>query len=308
MTRLPLVSALVVALSLGAAACGGGAGSDPAAELVDLHGAGASFPAPLYDKWFKAYVAAHPNVRIDYQSLGSGAGVNAVHEQDGGLRRERRRDDRRGNVESREGRAAAADDGGRGRARVQPAGPQDRRCGSHARPTRASSSARSRSGMTRRSRRPIPARSFPATNITVVHRADASGTTFVFTQHLSAISDAWKTGPGTSKSAELADRRRRQGQRRRHVVHQADGRRHRLHRVRLREADEHAVGTAREQEWRVRRGEHHVEPGRARRDAAAGQPARLRGGSRGRRRRIRSSPTRGCCSTSRTTSRRIRRR
>ena len=76
MTRLPLVSALVVALSLGAAACGGGAGSDPAAELVDRHGAGATFPGPLYDKWFKAYVAAHPNVRIDYQSLGSGAGVN----------------------------------------------------------------------------------------------------------------------------------------------------------------------------------------------------------------------------------------
>jgi phosphate transport system substrate-binding protein len=39
----------------------------------------------------------------------------------------------------------------------------------------------------------------PAANVTVVHRADASGTTFVFTQHLSAISDGWKTGPGTSQ-------------------------------------------------------------------------------------------------------------
>jgi phosphate transport system substrate-binding protein len=37
----------------------------------------------------------------------------------------------------------------------------------------------------------------PDTGITVVRRADSSGTTFVFTQHLSAISEAWKNGPGT---------------------------------------------------------------------------------------------------------------
>jgi phosphate transport system substrate-binding protein len=45
-----------------------------------------------------------------------------------------------------------------------------------------------------------PGATLPSTNITVVHRADSSGTTFVFTQHLSAINDAWKAGPGTSKS------------------------------------------------------------------------------------------------------------
>ena len=36
---------------------------------------GASFPAPLYDRWFKDYVGAHPSVRVDYQSVGSGAGI-----------------------------------------------------------------------------------------------------------------------------------------------------------------------------------------------------------------------------------------
>jgi phosphate transport system substrate-binding protein len=41
-----------------------------------------------------------------------------------------------------------------------------------------------------------PGLSLPDTDITVVRRADASGTTFVFTQHLSAISDEWKKGPG----------------------------------------------------------------------------------------------------------------
>ena len=44
-------------------------------NTVKLQGAGASFPAPLYSKWFKNYGAAHPNVQVDYQSVGSGTGV-----------------------------------------------------------------------------------------------------------------------------------------------------------------------------------------------------------------------------------------
>ena len=47
------------------------------AETVKLQGAGASFPAPLYLKWFKAYGDAHPNVQVDYQSVGSGNGVKS---------------------------------------------------------------------------------------------------------------------------------------------------------------------------------------------------------------------------------------
>src|SRR6516225_1338510 len=44
---------------------------------VKLQGAGASFPAPLYLKWFKNYNSAHPNVQVDYQSVGSGSGVKS---------------------------------------------------------------------------------------------------------------------------------------------------------------------------------------------------------------------------------------
>lgn len=43
-------------------------------EPVKLTGAGASFPAPLYNKWFKEYHAKN-NVQIDYQSVGSGSGI-----------------------------------------------------------------------------------------------------------------------------------------------------------------------------------------------------------------------------------------
>lgn len=47
-------------------------GADP---HVRLTGAGASFPAPLYNKWFKDCHALHQNVQVDYQSVGSGSGV-----------------------------------------------------------------------------------------------------------------------------------------------------------------------------------------------------------------------------------------
>ncbi len=47
-------------------------------EFVKLQGAGASFPAPLYLKWFKDYNKSHPNIQVDYQSVGSGTGVKSV--------------------------------------------------------------------------------------------------------------------------------------------------------------------------------------------------------------------------------------
>jgi phosphate transport system substrate-binding protein len=45
---------------------------------VKLQGAGASFPAPLYTKWFKSYSSLHPDVQVDYQSVGSGSGKKSV--------------------------------------------------------------------------------------------------------------------------------------------------------------------------------------------------------------------------------------
>jgi phosphate transport system substrate-binding protein len=49
--------------------------ADAAEDYVKLIGAGASFPAPLYSKWFKDFHGLHSNVQIDYQSVGSGSGV-----------------------------------------------------------------------------------------------------------------------------------------------------------------------------------------------------------------------------------------
>jgi phosphate transport system substrate-binding protein len=48
------------------------------ASAQSLNGAGATFPNPMYQKWFTQYSAAHSGVQINYQSLGSGAGIRQV--------------------------------------------------------------------------------------------------------------------------------------------------------------------------------------------------------------------------------------
>jgi len=72
--KLPIHFGAAVALAMSFTACGGGGG---AGGGVKLQGAGASFPAPLYLKWFKAYNGTHPNIQVDYQSIGSGGGVKS---------------------------------------------------------------------------------------------------------------------------------------------------------------------------------------------------------------------------------------
>jgi phosphate transport system substrate-binding protein len=52
-----------------------------AAQVVQINGAGATFPYPIYSKWFDEYHKAHPNVQINYQSIGSGGGIRQVSNQ-----------------------------------------------------------------------------------------------------------------------------------------------------------------------------------------------------------------------------------
>jgi phosphate transport system substrate-binding protein len=50
---------------------------DPNAKLL-INGAGATFPAPIYTKWFQTYVSVDPTVRFNYQPIGSGAGIQQI--------------------------------------------------------------------------------------------------------------------------------------------------------------------------------------------------------------------------------------
>jgi phosphate transport system substrate-binding protein len=52
-----------------------------AAENVQINGAGASFPYPIYAKWFSEYNKLHPEVQINYQSIGSGGGIRQLTNQ-----------------------------------------------------------------------------------------------------------------------------------------------------------------------------------------------------------------------------------
>jgi phosphate transport system substrate-binding protein len=48
------------------------------AQTVQINGAGATFPAPIYTKWFSEYNKLHSNVQINYQPVGSGAGIKQL--------------------------------------------------------------------------------------------------------------------------------------------------------------------------------------------------------------------------------------
>ena len=61
------------------------AGAAFAADLIN--GAGATFPAPIYQKWFGEFKTAHPDVQINYQYIGSGAGIRQLTDGNGRFRR-----------------------------------------------------------------------------------------------------------------------------------------------------------------------------------------------------------------------------
>src|SRR6266545_4760847 len=54
------------------------AGATLTAQTIKINGGGATFPNPIYSKWFSEYNKLHPNVEINYQSLGSGFGIQQI--------------------------------------------------------------------------------------------------------------------------------------------------------------------------------------------------------------------------------------
>src|SRR5437868_9175733 len=50
----------------------------PAAGQTTVNGAGATFPNPMYSKWFDEYHKLHPEVQINYQPIGSGGGIRQI--------------------------------------------------------------------------------------------------------------------------------------------------------------------------------------------------------------------------------------
>jgi phosphate transport system substrate-binding protein len=89
MVQSPVRSLVAISLLTAAlTACGGGTQQQPAAgggegaaastSRIQINGAGATFPYPIYSKWFSEYNKLHSNVEINYQSIGSGGGIRQV--------------------------------------------------------------------------------------------------------------------------------------------------------------------------------------------------------------------------------------
>src|SRR4026209_207438 len=70
-SKLTIAAGMASILAVGAAA----------QKNVQINGAGATFPNPIYSKWFDEYNKLHPDVRINYQSVGSGAGIRQLTNQ-----------------------------------------------------------------------------------------------------------------------------------------------------------------------------------------------------------------------------------
>jgi phosphate transport system substrate-binding protein len=183
------LSALLSAVVL--AACSGGEGGSndsgvASSGSVALTGAGATFPYPLYFKWFSDY-AAQSGVRINYQSLGSGAGIRQLSEQ---------------TVDFGASDAPMSDDelskakGGRVLHFPTVLGAvvvtynADIFLGKIIKWNDPKIAALN------------PGVSLPNQDVIVVRRSDGSGTTFIFTDYLTAVSPAWAAGPGKGKEVQ----------------------------------------------------------------------------------------------------------
>ena len=168
---------------------------------VILQGAGATFPAPLYQKWLSEYGNLHPNLKMDYQSIGSGGGIKQIKEQtvDFGASDAPMTDE---DLKSAPGEIVHIPT-------VLGAVVITYNLESMKQPLRFSSDviADIFLGKIKKWNDPKigadnPGVTLPTNDITVVHRSDGSGTSAVFTDYLSKVSPEWKekVGAGVSPS------------------------------------------------------------------------------------------------------------
>ncbi len=175
----------------------------PVVGQTTLNGAGATFPYPMYSKWFSEYHKIHPDVQINYQSIGSGGGIQQVTAAtvDFGA----------SDMPMTDGQLAAAQTnlktkvlniptvlgadvpaynvpGVSGEVKFTPDMLAEIFLGRISNWNDPAISAAN------------PGIKFPNQDIIIVHRSDGSGTTFIWTDYLSKVSPDWKAqvGSGTS--------------------------------------------------------------------------------------------------------------
>ena len=183
--------------------------SATASAQMMINGAGATFPYPIYSKWFDEYAKVDPSVRFNYQSIGSGGGQKQILAQtvDFGASDGPMSDD---NLSKAPGKILHIPTVA-GAVVITYNLP-----GNPALKLDADTIAGIFLGTIKKWNDPKiaatnPGIKLPDKDIVVVHRSDGSGTTFIFTDYLSKVSSEWKSKVGHEHIRELASRDRWQG-------------------------------------------------------------------------------------------------
>jgi len=197
-----LISALATTLAV--VACGSTSTAPAAVNIGSgaLTGAGATFPDPIYEKWFAEYNKLHPDIQINYQAVGSGAGIQQFIKNtvDFG---------------ASDVPMAAADIASAGGDSTLVQVPTTlgvisiayNLSGVDKLNLDADTLAGIFLGHIKKWNDPLlvalnSGTNLPNSAITVVHRSDGSGTTYHFTDYLSKVSSEWKSSVGISKSVK----------------------------------------------------------------------------------------------------------
>ena len=163
-------------------------------QSINITGAGATFPYPIYSKWFDAFKQAHPGVQINYQSLGSGAGIRQLEA---------------GTVDFGASDFPMTDEQ-IGKQKVKPLHfptvmggvvPIYNVPGKSDIKFTGAALAGIFNGTIKKWNDPVLVKDnpgLPDKPIIVVHRSDGSGTTFVFTDYLTKVSKDWTLGANAS--------------------------------------------------------------------------------------------------------------
>jgi len=175
----------------------------PVVGQTTLNGAGATFPNPIYSKWFSEYQKIHPDIQVNYQPIGSGGGIQQVTAAtvdfgasdmpmtDGQLKdAEAKLKTKVFNIPTVLGAVVPAYNipGVSGEIKFTPEMLAEIFLGRISNWNDPAISAAN------------PGVKFPNQDVIVVHRSDGSGTTFIWTDYLSKVSPDWKAqvGSGTS--------------------------------------------------------------------------------------------------------------
>jgi phosphate transport system substrate-binding protein len=170
-----------------------------AVSAETITGAGATFPAPIYQKWFENFHKAHPEIQINYQALGSGAGIRQLTEGtvDFGASDMPMTDDQLSKVTKYKVLHFPTVLGGIVPTYNIPGAVSVNFSGATLAGIYLGNIKKWNDAALKKDN---PSLNLPNEDITVVHRSDGSGTSFVFSDYLAKVSPEWKSKVGVNAS------------------------------------------------------------------------------------------------------------